>query len=222
MTSGPTASTTPAPSWPRTIGTRSDPRCPSRQVEVGVADARGGDADAHLPRTGGSRITSSTDIGSPMRRSTAARTRIGSFIATRCASRASRSSVTPRPGPSGGRIVPSAAIGIGRGNIRSRRSGPQAGGSNGTSMNGTVDTAIARWRFAIMPTPFVHVCGLNVWPAASATAAIRRHPPIPPASITSGCTTSTPPRRIRSRPSWSVRTISPAATRRDVRPRSTA
>ena len=52
---------------------------------------------------------------------------------TRHVSRASRSGVTPRPGPGGGAIVPSGAISSGAGSSQSRRSGVHAGGSKGTS-----------------------------------------------------------------------------------------
>ena len=44
---GPTASTTPAPSWPMTIGRRSRP-VPVADVQVGVADARREDPDPDL------------------------------------------------------------------------------------------------------------------------------------------------------------------------------
>ena len=198
------------------------PEVALRQVEVGVAHARGGDAHAHLPRLredrgARPRPTSARpcDAGRRPARGSGRSCRPGALERVEI-ERHAQARALGRTDRAVGRD------GSGRGNIQSRRSGPQAGGSNGTSMNGTVDTAIARWRFAIKPIPFVHVWGLNARPAASATSAIRRQPPIPPASITSGCTTSTPPRRIRSRASWSVRTISPAATRRDVRPRSTA
>ena len=44
----------------------------------------------------------------------------------------------------------------------------------------------------------------------------RRQPQMPPESTTSGCSTSTPPRRTRSRASCAPRTISPAAMRMPV------
>ena len=53
---------------------------------------------------------------------------------TRYCSSTSKSGTTPRPGPSGGPIVPSAAISSVTGSSQSRRSADQAGGSNGTSM----------------------------------------------------------------------------------------
>ena len=47
-TPAPTASTTPAPSWPGTIGRRPGPELAVGQPGVGVADAGGGDAHEHL------------------------------------------------------------------------------------------------------------------------------------------------------------------------------
>ena len=47
-TPAPTASTTPAPSWPSTIGQRPSPSRPVGQVKVGVADAGRRDPDEHL------------------------------------------------------------------------------------------------------------------------------------------------------------------------------
>ena len=72
----------------------------------------------------------STDSGVPASCRTAA---LMCINATRCASSASRSGSTPRPGPGGGAIVPSAAISSGRGSSQSRRAGVHAGGSSGTS-----------------------------------------------------------------------------------------
>ena len=133
VTPAPTASTTPAPSCPSTIGQRSAPRWPSARCRSEWQTPAAATRTSTSPARGGS----SADVLDPhrlahARASTAARTdRLAH--ATRCGSRASRSGSTPRPGPAGGAIVPSAAISTGAGSSQSRRSADHAGGSNGTS-----------------------------------------------------------------------------------------
>ncbi len=101
------------------------------EADVRVAHARGGDADEHLARARrvererldaqrGVRLVE--DGGADLHQ------------AMRCSSRRSRSGTTPRPGPGGGAIVPSAAIStVGPPSSQSRRPGVHPGGSSGTS-----------------------------------------------------------------------------------------
>ena len=134
VTPAPTASTTPAPSWPSTIGWRSVPRCPSARCRSEWQTPAAATRTSTSPARGGVQAQLlDPDSGSPIRSSTAARTRIWPLMPTRHRSSASRSGSTPRPGPAGGAIVPSAAISTGAGSSQSRRSAVQAGGSNGTS-----------------------------------------------------------------------------------------
>jgi hypothetical protein len=92
------------------------------QVHVGVADAGGGDADEHLAGLGRrERDVLDADV--------TGLAQDDRLHATRQRSSASRSGVTPSPGPGGGAIVPSAAISTTAGKSQSRRSADHAGGS---------------------------------------------------------------------------------------------
>ncbi len=118
---------------------------PVRQANVGVADTGSCDADEHL--AGLRRIELDLfDLDGATRLAEDD----GSHPTRHCSS-ASKSGLTPSPGPGGGAIVPSAAISTGCGSSQSRRSAGSPGGSNGTSTNGHVETASARWRFTTRP-----------------------------------------------------------------------
>ncbi len=133
VTPAPTCSTTPAPSWPSTIGCAIGAEVAVREVQVGVADPRRCDAHQHLAGAGRveAQLLDPHRFAHPVEHGGAD----GDLAAhaTRHRSRASRSGSTPRPGPSGGAMVPSAAISTGAGSSQSRRSADHAGGSNGTS-----------------------------------------------------------------------------------------
>ena len=105
-TPAPTASTVPAPSWPSTIGCRSLPEVPVRQMHVGVADAGRGDPHQHLAGAGRRQLQLLHRQG----RAHLAQHRSHDSHATRHRSSASRSGSTPSPGPGGGAMVPSPAI----------------------------------------------------------------------------------------------------------------
>ena len=112
------------------------------EADVRVADAGGRDAHEHLARPrrverdglhAQRRVALVQDGGADLHQ------------ATRCASSASRSGRTPRPGPGGGVTVPSAAISSRASpSSQSRRADVQPGGSSGTSRYGQVETAVAR------------------------------------------------------------------------------
>ena len=116
---------------PRALVTEDDRVAPVPEVAVGevqvrVADARRGHADEHLARAGRLEL----ELAHLQRRGVGVQYGRAHPHATRCASSASRSGVTPRPGPGGGAIVPSAAISTtAPPSSQSRRSGPQPGGS---------------------------------------------------------------------------------------------
>ena len=159
----PPTSTTPAPSWPSTIGRGRRRACPRPGAGRCGTRRRPRRGPAPRRRAAASSSTGSIASGRPGARRTAARTSISRPGALRGAS---RSGSTPRPGPAGGAIVPSAAISTGAGSSQSRRAGAQAGGSSGTSTYGHVETASATCRFASSPSPpSDHVCGENVAPA---------------------------------------------------------
>jgi len=129
------------------------PEVALRQVQVRMAHAGRCDANQHLVRTrllqeDVLHLQPGTDLGQDggpdPERLAAGVVRHARRQRTRYRSSASRSRSMPRPGPSGGCTVPSGPISSGAGSSQSRRSALQAGGSNGTSMNGTVETAIAR------------------------------------------------------------------------------
>src|SRR5215218_5130116 len=129
---------------------------PVGDVEVGVADARRGDADEHLARAG------RVELELAHLEWRAGRLQDGGADphATRCGSSAARSGTTPSPGPAGGATVPSGPIStVKPPSAQSRRTGVQPGGSYGTSTNGHVETASARCRLAMRPRPLDHVCG---------------------------------------------------------------
>ena len=165
----------PAPSWPSTIGRRRRRGARRRGAGRSGRRRRPRRARAPRPRRGGSSSTSSTD-----ERRAGTRSQHGARVGRSCdagsASSASRSGSTPSPGPAGGAIVPSGAISSGGGEqpvapLRpSRPAGRTAPRRTGTSRRRS-----ARWRFATRPSPFDHVCGENMRPQRSASAAIRRH-----------------------------------------------
>ena len=191
-----------------------------RQVEVGVAHARRRDPNEHLARA--RRVERDLLHGERRVRARAARRpRRASSDAIALERVEIGLDAEAGPGRRGDRAVGGDLER--RGQAASRGgAGVHAGGSSGTSTYGQVDTASARCRLARRPSPFDQVCGEKARPHRSASAAIRRQPPSPPASTTSGWITSTPPRTIRSRASNAPRTISPAAIRSEVRRRSVA
>ena len=114
------------------------------QVQIRMADAAGGDADEHFARLG----RRQRDL---LDAHVAGLAQDDGSHATRQRSSASRSGVTPSPGPAGGAIVPSAAISTTAGSSQSRRSADHAGGSYGTSTNGHVETPCVSWRLQTRP-----------------------------------------------------------------------
>ena len=124
-TAAPTLSTTPAPSWPSTIGCRLEPRCPSARCR----------SEWHTPAaatrtsTSSSRGGASSSLLDADRRPDFPQDSRSDPHAILHVSRASRSGSTPRPGPEGGAMVPSSAISSTNGSIQSRRSADHAGGS---------------------------------------------------------------------------------------------
>ena len=221
VTPAPTASTTPAPSWPSTIGQRPSPSCAVGEVHVGVADARGRDAHEHL-------------AGARRRRARPPRPRAASR--PRAARR--RASASPDP-PALERVevrldAEPRAVRRAR-SSRRRRSRPAAAEQPVAPLRrprrrverhlevragreGERGVQVGEQAEPVRP----RVRATQARPQRSASAAIRRQPPMPPESTTSGCTTSTPPRSTRSRASAAPRTISPAAIRSVVSRRSAA
>ena len=121
--------------WPAT-----GPEVAVREPHVGVTHADRGDANEYL--TGLRRVQVDVLDLDGLARSP----KDGSANAhhpIRYRSSASKSGTTPRPGPGGGPMVPSAAIARVVGSSQSRRSALHAGGSNGTSRYGQVENASA-------------------------------------------------------------------------------
>ena len=177
-----------------------------------MADAGGGDADEHLVGLAAGRARPPRSrrgrLGS---RRTAARIR----ISRSGTARARRSRGRRRgPGPSGGPIVPSAAISsvdgeqpvaaLGRPRRRvERHLEVRAGRERERGVEVREQPVAVR--------PRVRAPRASVAPRRSPRCGAR--PSIPPERTTSGWTTSTPPRTTRSRASAAERTISPAAIR---------
>ena len=91
-TPGPTASTTPAPSWPRSIGQRRAPVPVRDRPVVGVAQAVGGDGDPDLAGPGSSTTIGSSADPAPAARTTtpvASTVAIASLLSRRAAAHAS-------------------------------------------------------------------------------------------------------------------------------------
>ena len=132
-TPSPTASTVPAPSCPSTIGQRPSPRRPSARCRSEWQTPQAAMRTSTSPAFGGAQL----DV---LDADVARLAQDDRPHATRQRSSASRSGVTPSPGPGGGAIVPSAAISTSAGSSQSRRSADQAGGSYGTSTYGHVET----------------------------------------------------------------------------------
>ena len=125
VTRSPTASTTPAPSWPSTIGQRPCPSAPSARCTSEWQTPAAATRTSTSSALGSSSSTSSTATGRPR---LAQHRGVDPHPTLHCSS-ASKSGTTPSPGPAGGAMKPSASISTAAGSSQSRRAAGRPGGS---------------------------------------------------------------------------------------------